>query len=412
MTKMTNTKKMVYLSVFLTPLYLIRFKIFSIPTNILEILIFITFISFVLENGKIGIINFYKQHKKYVLAALFILVGLAISTFINQNYLTGFGIIKGWFIVPLILAFVIINTIENRRDVENIIKVFYFSAFIVSVVGLIYLFKNNLTYDLRLKAFFLSPNHLAMFLAPAIILGIRNLELGIKNFKKPLLKNIKLYISLISLAVISLSLYLTYSYAAWAAIILSFVLLAFITKINISKKASVSIILIILLLAIGYTQTSSIKFQDLINLDERSSIASRIMIWESSTKILEDNFIFGIGPGNFQDKYLEYQKYFSPYLEWAVPQPHNLYLAFWLQSGIIGLAGFLFLITTWIKELVIVARKQKSGINISISAALIGIIFYILIHGLVDTTYWKNDLAIIFWTILALVSTLTDKTTD
>ncbi|GBE17076.1 O-Antigen ligase [bacterium BMS3Abin15] len=412
MTKMTNTKKMVYLSVFLTPLYLIRFKIFSIPTNILEILIFITFISFVLENGKIGIINFYKQHKKYVLAALFILVGLAISTFINQNYLTGFGIIKGWFIVPLILAFVIINTIENRRDVENIIKVFYFSAFIVSVVGLIYLFKNNLTYDLRLKAFFLSPNHLAMFLAPAIILGIRNLELGIKNFKKPLLKNIKLYISLISLAVISLSLYLTYSYAAWAAIILSFVLLAFITKINISKKASVSIILIILLLAIGYTQTSSIKFQDLINLDERSSIASRIMIWESSTKILEDNFIFGIGPGNFQDKYLEYQKYFSPYLEWAVPQPHNLYLAFWLQSGIIGLAGFLFLITTWIKELVIVARKQKSGINISISAALIGIIFYILIHGLVDTTYWKNDLAIIFWTILALGATLTDKTTD
>ena len=27
----------------------------------------------------------------------------------------------------------------------------------------------------------------------------------------------------------------------------------------------------------------------------------------------------------------EYQKHFPPYLEWAVPQPHNLYLAFWLQ---------------------------------------------------------------------------------
>jgi len=27
---------------------------------------------------------------------------------------------------------------------------------------------------------------------------------------------------------------------------------------------------------------------------------------------------------------------------------------------------------------------------------------YILIHGLVDTTYWKNDLSIIFWLVIVL----------
>ena len=26
---------------------------------------------------------------------------------------------------------------------------------------------------------------------------------------------------------------------------------------------------------------------------------------------------------------------------------------------------------------------------------------YILIHGLVDTTYWRNDLAVVFWMIIA-----------
>ena len=59
--------------------------------------------------------------------------------------------------------------------------------------------------------------------------------------------------------------------------------------------------------------------------------------------MIEKNPLFGIGPGNFQNKYLEYQKYFPPYLEWSAPQPHNIFLAFWLESGLLGLAGFVII---------------------------------------------------------------------
>lgn len=429
MNKIINTRSLIYLSVFFTPLYLIRFKIFSIPTNVLEVLIFITFISFVLENGKNGVIDFYKQYKKYILAILFILIGLIISTLINQDYLGGFGIIKGWFVVPLLLAFAIVNVVKNEKSVENIIKIFYFSVFIVSVIGLIYFFRNNLTYDIRLKAFYLSPNHLAMFLAPAVIIGILNIKyqalsiinkkLKIKNQKSlvtnypaiagPRLGDGKLLVTVFTFITILISLYLTSSYAAWTAIILSFAILTLIKRGKLLATSYWLLVTLLILLLIAFTQTNSTKFQDLINLDERSSFTSRIMIWQSSLKILGDNFIFGIGPGNFQNKYLEYQKNFSPYLEWAVPQPHNLYLAFWLQSGVLGLAGFLFLITTWIKKLIMAARKQKNGINASTSAVLLGIVFYILIHGLVDTPYWKNDLATIFWIIIALGTVIQNR---
>ena len=68
------------------------------------------------------------------------------------------------------------------------------------------------------------------------------------------------------------------------------------------------------------------------------------MIWKSAGLMIKNNPLFGIGPGNFQEKYMEYQKYFPPYLEWAVPQPHNIFLAFWLESGLIGLAGFILLL--------------------------------------------------------------------
>jgi O-antigen ligase len=114
------------------------------------------------------------------------------------------------------------------------------------------------------------------------------------------------------------------------------------------------------------------------------------MIWQSAGKILEDNPTWGIGPGNFQEKYLEYQKYYPPYLEWAVPHPHNLYLAFYLYSGILGLAAFLLSIFFWLKK--IMAQKKEATVLVAL-----GIIAYFLLHGMVDTTYFKNDLAVIFW---------------
>ena len=127
-------------------------------------------------------------------------------------------------------------------------------------------------------------------------------------------------------------------------------------------------------------------------------MSSRMMIWKSSALMIKNNFIFGIGPGNFQNKYLEYQKYFPPYLEWAVPQSHNLYLAFWLQSGIIGLIGLIGLISTWLKKTIgEILKNQKNSALLAVS---LGIVIYILLHGILDTTYWKNDLALIFWIFL------------
>jgi len=56
------------------------------------------------------------------------------------------------------------------------------------------------------------------------------------------------------------------------------------------------------------------KMQNLMHMDSRSSLASRVMIWHSAGKIIVDNPIMGIGPGNFQNKYLEYQKMIKRFL--------------------------------------------------------------------------------------------------
>lgn len=378
------TKILIFSTIFLIPTYLIRFSIFSVPTNLLEILIYFTFISYLFEKPQVNWKELSEKYKIYIFPISLMFSGLILSTLINQNYREGFGIIKGWFFDPLLFSFILINKID-KIGIEKILKTIFFSSAIVSLIALQYFFFGELTYDRRLAAFYSSPNYLAMFLSPSIFIGlylIRNSKSEIKN-----------WITLPSLFLISFVIYLTHSYTAWISIILSFFLTELIKKRKLDRK-TLAVFILILAVAIA-NQINNPKLKNIFS--ERSSMESRIMIWKSSLRILEDNWIFGIGPGNFQNKYLEYQKYFPLYLEWAVPHPHNLYLAFWLQGGILGFAGFIALLFLWIKKTLLTLKKQKNSPLLAVS---LGIVFYILIHGMIDTTYWKNDLSLMFWIII------------
>ena len=378
------TKILIFSTIFLIPLYLVRFSIFGIPTNILEILIYLTFLFFILGKPCIKWKNFYKEYKSYIISTSLIFFGLIVSTLANQNYREGLGIIKGWFFDPLLFSFILIHEIKGEKDIERILKIFYFSSFLISLIAFEYLFYGSLTYDGRLKAFYDSPNYLAMFLSPSIFIGLYL----IKNIKPA--KGVKKYALPTTIFLISLIIFFTYSYATWIAIIASLIITMIITK-KVSKKF-IAISALIIVFAF-LTQLNNPKLNNIFS--ERSSLSSRMMIWKSSALMIKNNFVFGIGPGNFENTYLEYQKYFPPYLEWAVPQPHNLYLAFWLQSGIIGLTGFFILIFSWLK------KTTKNSANL-LCAASLGVILCILIHGIFDTTYWKNDLSFVFWIFFSM----------
>ena len=396
------TKFLIFITVFLIPMYLIRFGVFGIPTNVLEISIYLTFLSFIFEGPWINWKELYKNYKPYIFSIALIFSGLILSTLINQNYREGFGIIKGWFFDPLLFSFVLIHKMKTREDIENILKTFYFSALAVGIIAFEYLFYGRLTFDRRLQAFYTSPNYLAMFLSPAVFVGFYLM----KNAEP--IKGIRKYAMPITLFLILLIIFFTYSYASWISIILSFLIVSFIAK-KINKK--IILILILIIFIAFLTQLGNPKLKDIFS--ERSSLSSRIMIWKSSALMIKNNPIFGIGPGNFQNKYLEYQKYFPPYLEWAVPEPHSLYLAFWLQSGIMGLIGLICLISIWLRKMIkeILNNQKNNPLRLNetssrIEASLVlvislGIIIYMLLHGIFDTTCWKNDLALIFWMIFS-----------
>lgn len=394
---------LIYATLLATPFYLVHLAIWGIPSNIMEIMVLFSFL-FSFWNKKIEFDEkIYQKIKPYFWPIIILLSSLLISAFLNPNPKTELGIIKGWFIIPLLFSWVIIREIDSRKKVEKALHYLYFGIFSVGLIGLFYLWSRHLTYDSRLQAFYLSPNYLAMFLAPGIFIGKYFLETNLKNlfqhhYEK---KDPGLFFSFFSLMTILITFYFTSSYATWISVIGSLLLLELIRsgkKLFRSKYFFAFILFFAILIAF---QTSQKKFHSFFSLGEKSSLTSRIAIWKASESILADNIIVGIGPGNFQEKYLEYQKFFPPYPDWAVPQPHNLYLAFWLQGGILGIFGFLLLITLWIKNSLKFSLKQKNGLQ-PLFSIILGIIFYILLHGLVDTPYWKNDLALIFWAIFVL----------
>ncbi|MBU2028458.1 O-antigen ligase family protein [Patescibacteria group bacterium] len=357
----------------LLPLYLIKFVFWGMPLNLLEIMILLTLIWWLWEKrfNNPEWENFLKDNKLFFSLIGVILAGVLLSTFFDNSWKIGLGIIKGWFVLPLILALISADIFCDKK--AQALKFFYAGAVGVAALALFSYIFGQITYDGRLQGIFNSPNYLAMYLVPAVIIGVIFFS---ENRKKYAL----------SLFFIFLAIYLTYSFTAWVAMLIILSGLFFLS--GRGKKLFVGFLILAGLVFLLQVKTD--KLNNLLSLDARSSLTSRSMIWKSAGKIITDNSVWGIGPGNFQEKYLEYQKYFLPYLEWAVPHPHNLYLAFYLYSGIIGLVAFFWLMFLWIRK--IISQKKEA-----VALIALGIIIYFLLHGILDTTYFKNDLAVIFW---------------
>ena len=415
-----NIKYGVYAVIFLMPLYLLRFSIFGIPTTVLEIMIYLLFSIWVLDQvgrnnfrsalapnaqGLGSFSRFGKSNFILLIGIALLFLGLILSTLHSSDPETSLGIYKGWFFDPLLFFIVFISVIKKTEHIKLSLTSWVFSGVAVSLISIFYLLNNELTFDGRLKAFYISPNYLAMYLAPVFLIVLfflnnnlsflrRQESTATTNDNLRMIKKISNIQYPIFIIIISIPLFFTYSYGAFLGIFAGVIWLFHKTRTCHFSKIP------ILIIFIAFISITAVKFNQIINSEGRSSFHSRLMIWNVSSEIIKDNPIFGIGPGTFQEVYLSYSERFNePYLEWAVTQPHNTFLAFYLQTGLIGFIGFI-LILFWFFHLGL--KCKNNNIQYPISNIPIILMIYILVHGFVDTMYWKNDLSLMFWLVLGL----------
>lgn len=351
-----------------------RFSILGIPTNVLELMVGILFIVWMIKGGFKKFRELLITNYSLLIAVLLILIGVTIATIFSWDLRTSAGIWKSWFVVPLVFFIILITTLKPKQ-IKGVFWAFILSAFIMGVISLI---QWNFDGMGRLRGIYTSPNYLAMYLAPALILSLGLFFIERKEILRILL--ITNYLLLITI------LFFTKSVGAWLGIVVALIfgLVLYLRKFNKKKLIWFIVILgLIIILAISCLKIFSEQ--------GRISFNARLIIWDMAWYVFEARPIIGIGPGIFEG-------YFPVYPAWGVPQPHNIYLAFLLQTGLIGFIGFAWLLIWFF----------RTGFKLiishwSLAIIIMSVMSYILVHGLVDTTYWKNDLSVMFWVIIGLM---------
>jgi len=405
MTIQKINKYLIAASVFLIPFYFFRFSVLGIKTNVFEIAILLSFLSF--------IVFLTKEKKKIIYGPvwpyLFLIIAL-ISAYFSSDKTTALGIFKGWFFVPIVFYWLIINNFKQKELYKLNIALFA-SLIIVSfwailqrfgIIGTLFYQSGDVTFlqyiaDKRVFGPFESPNFLAMFIVPVAFLSLPLLfEAKAENFSL-CSKNILVKIfALVSFSLPITALYFSGSKGGlWAFIIGMLVYLnyTYINKQKSKDRRPVLATLIVTCLFIG----NYLYFYVISHLANLSgSNESRKEIYKHSIQLLKNNFINGVGLGGFNDAIAQvsvndsYFKYFI--LPYAL-HPHNLLLAIWLNLGILGLLLFVVILIDFL--------KNAFSSDLKIKATILAAIMAIMVHGLFDTTYFKNDLSAIFWLIFA-----------
>ncbi len=398
-------------STFLLPFYIIRYDLFGIPTNVFEfgvLLIFLIALREIARNNQANKIfkEYIAKFSKTLIASVIIFI---ISSFIGiwraGFTLDSFGIVKSWVIVPMIFCFTVGFFVFNKKNNDKYILAINYgllsSLIIVSlwavfqrlgIIGAVLYqsgdgsFGQYLGDNFRAFGPFESPNYLAMYIVPLWFIIIGTMQKA--KSKKLKVWNGIFYLSLILPAI---ALILTKSRAGLIALAVSLSFLGFAwlykkLKTNVAKIA----------LTLSCLILYSVFFILVYKFGMRPETDSmRFEIYRYSWQMIKENPIWGVGLSNFQN-HLSNMPLSDSFRQIVLPyayHPHNLYFALWLNFGLLGLIAFMGIVALTICNII----KSKNVYSILITAAMISV----LIHGIFDTTYFKNDLSTIFWLIVA-----------
>ncbi len=383
-------KTFLLLNLFFLQSYLVRFSIGPYPTNLQEVLIGTTLVTFIirlfLNKQFLKTIKNIKKH--WVILSFIVLTGLSLAliltgtTEISPPLSENLHLIRHckFLFFALILSFIFIETFHDKKSKNAAIKVAGLGAITFGIFSVIYnLLGHNVAHDLRLLGPLDAAVYLAYYLTPFFLF-----------FSIQLINDTKKKINLIYAIILALLIIATKSMGAIGGGF--FVLLIYLIKNKkiLKSKASkivLTIATILIVSTIFYTKILPTLQTEWSSLDERGEI------WATSTHILKEpnNALMGLGFGQFEYQYIENVETVlgKQPLDYYVIQPHNILLLFTFHYGVLGL---LFIIIVLYKTFQITLEHKPKKEIAYISAF---ILLYFFTHGLIDTPYFKNDLLIL-----------------
>ena len=363
------------------PSYLLRTGVFGIPTTLLELLVVTFLIVWLIKRRpKLGD---FTSNPQSLPPVLLLLLAATISVFVAPNLIDALGVWKAYFLEPILLFFVVRYEF-NQADLnpENLFKALGITAIILSVVGIAQWLTGAglpIPWDIerRVTSVFDYPNALGLYLGPILIIACLYC---FKN-KRPFSPFWLLVIVLSSIAIA-----LAQSEAAIVSVVATLLLAGLLhKKTRILSLGLVPLSILATLLFPPLLQ--KITLQDY-------SGGVRLSQWSETVDILQTHWLLGTGLSGYPTALEPYHQ--ATHLE-IFQYPHNIILNIWVELGLLGLITFLFLAWTVLQRVATTYNQQPT-----IMAPFLALL-QMSIHGMVDVPYFKNDLAIMTWILIAFI---------
>lgn len=377
------------LLIFCLPLYMVRFSVGSIPFTLLEVVILLLFAWWVAQGGYR--ISNWKISRAMLLWVVVLLVASGISLAVTPHLREGLGLWKAYIVEPMLLFLVVVHSIRTRQAFTAVIWSLAGVSLIISVIALVQYFTGwgipepwQAIEARRSTAFYGYPNAIGLFVAPitAALIGW-----VIHQWKTLFVAHRVVLLGIIVLNVLGL-----FAARVEGGIIAVAAALGVMLLFTRFRWYAVAAGVITLIGLFAYTPT-----RDLLLFNDVSGDV-RIALWKGTAALIADRPLVGTGLAGFPTVYDEYR--LASHVE-LLQYPHNIFLDFWVELGLIGLFWIVGTLVWWFTKLFQYRHSARPA-----ALTLLGVLVCIIVYGLVDVPYFKNDLAALFWIWLALVYTL------
>jgi len=334
------------------------------------------------------------------IAFLFVFLAAILSFRNTVSIATSFtGILK--LINAFFIFVVCAEEIKDKLHIRRIIFSIIFAASLLSfdaiwqlLLGKDFIHGNpprreSSTLLLRATGPFPGPNALGIYLSCIVPLIVGLTLFYFRNKRRIIM----LFVSLL----VIVGLYLTYSRGALIGFFIAFLFLAIMKRNKVIIGALIASIIIFPFLApknmkdwLAVAKIYPLVF--LLNGD-------RISVYKNTSYMISQHPFIGVGVNTFSRVYAKYK---LPEVEkiFATPDTfyaHNNFLQMAGETGLLGLAAFLWFLFVLFKKNFSAFKGIKDEYLKIVSLSLIGCLIAFLINGLTETSLYNARVAMIFW---------------
>ena len=376
-----------------TPLYVLRWHLGPLPTTLLENAILVTVAAFVIESVYSRAIPYWRT--AVTVPAIIFLVAGAISVMVPPDHRAALGLYRAYIVEPIAFGLVLVNVVSTPNRALMVVGGLALAATAAGlpnafVVGEALRHHQYDVVNTPPVVIYNTANAVALFLVPVIgVAGAIALHWPERNVR---------IVAMGFVAVAGLCVILSFSrggYLALAAVAIGLAL-SHRRRWILLAAGVVGAAALMLIPTIRHRVLNEI---DLTN--GHNTLVGRFHLWAAALQMLREHPVFGAGLSGFASAIAPF---WNPTHTDYYTYPHNIILNFWSETGLLGLAAFGWILVAG----VVIAWRGYRKTTAAWRAIHLGVLLAlaaVVVHGLVDVPYWKNDLSIEFWAVLALCLT-------